>query len=379
CLAMARAEAYYESLGRTWERAAFIKARVCAGDHTAGARFLETLRPFIWRKYLDFAAIEEAHNLRLKIRDQTGLPPQITLPGHDMKLGRGGIREIEFYTQTRQLIAGGRDRTLRTRATLPALAALATAGWVKSPVQQTLSEVYHRHRRIEHAVQMVRDAQTQALPHSDEGMDRIAALLGMDLHRFKTQTLQDLEQTHSITDAFFDPPRPQIPDVVPFDTHLSDAWPQYPALRSTRASDLFARIRPQIMAGLAQAADPDDALRQFDAFLRGLPAGVQVFSLFAANPKLVGLLTNIIARSPALARYIGRNARVLDSLLNGDFFGDWPGAQGLCTDLTQHLAGRDYETQLSQARAWRNDWHFRIGVHLIQGLIPAPMAAQYYT
>ena len=128
CMATEAAERYYESLGRTWERAAYIKARACAGDIAAGERFLETLRPFVWRRHLDFAAIQDAHDMRLRIRENKGTGGALSIPGHDMKLGQGGIREIEFFTQTRQLIAGGRDPDLRVRGTVPGLAELAAKG-----------------------------------------------------------------------------------------------------------------------------------------------------------------------------------------------------------------------------------------------------------
>ncbi len=163
CMAMEAAERYYESLGRTWERAAYIKARPAAGDLEAGARFLASLRPFVWRRHLDFAAIQDAHDMRLRIRETKGTGGAISVPGHDMKLGRGGIREIEFFTQTRQLIAGGRDPELRQRGTVAGLAALAAKGWVPEEVAARLTEHYRAHREVEHRIQMVHDAQTHRI------------------------------------------------------------------------------------------------------------------------------------------------------------------------------------------------------------------------
>ena len=185
-LSTGAAERYYESLGRTWERAAYIKARVCAGDIAAGECFLEEMQPFVWRKHLDFTAIEDAHNIRLAIRENKGLGGPITLPGHDMKLGRGGIREIEFFTQTRQLIAGGRDSNLRQRGTIPALLQLTQAGWVKAKVSEQLADHYRFHRTVEHRVQMVRDAQTHNLPTNPEEMQRLAAMMDLDVDVLET-------------------------------------------------------------------------------------------------------------------------------------------------------------------------------------------------
>ena len=181
CISMAAAEAYYEAEGRTWERAAYIKARPCAGDIAAGNRFLKTLTPFVWRRHLDFAAIQDAHDMRLRIRDHRGLRGAITVEGHDMKLGQGGIREIEFFTQTRQLIAGGRDPDLRARATVPGLAALAAKGWLPPEVARDLTTHYRQHREIEHRLQMVLDEQTHRMPATADGVARIAAFMDQDL------------------------------------------------------------------------------------------------------------------------------------------------------------------------------------------------------
>ncbi len=178
CISMAAAESYYESVGRTWERGAYIKARPCGGDLRAGWGFLKTLTPFVWRKHLDFAAIEDAHDMRLRIRDHRGLHGPVTVEGHNMKLGVGGIREIEFFTQTRQLIAGGRDPDLRDRTTVGGLAALAAKGWIPGEVTEELTTLYRAHREVEHRLQMVNDAQTHDLPVTAEGVARIAAFCG---------------------------------------------------------------------------------------------------------------------------------------------------------------------------------------------------------
>ncbi|MEO0358780.1 MAG: glutamine-synthetase adenylyltransferase, partial [Pseudomonadota bacterium] len=378
CVLTSQALQYYESVGRTWERAAFIKARVCAGHQPSGQAFLSELTPFVWRKYLDFAAIQEAHDLRLKIWEQGQQSRVVTVPGHDVKLGRGGIRDIEFFTQTRQLIAGGRNPDLRDTATLQALAALAQAGWVEPEVADQFTQNYKRLRFIEHAIQMRRDTQTQTVPTDPADLDCVAALLGQTSQTFVASTQDLLVQTHQIANAFFDPPKTTHPQAQ-FDTSVMDKWPDYPALRTERGAGLFAQVKPKILADLSKAADPNDALAQFDEFLKGLPAGVQVFSLFAANPKLVDLFTHIVSTAPALARYLGRNARVLDSVVSGSFFSPWPGADGLAADLAQIVrAQSSYEDQLDSLRAARNEWHFRIGVHVIQGLLsPQDAVAQY--
>ncbi len=383
CLAMEAAERYYESLGRTWERAAYIKARACAGDIRAGETFLKTLVPFVWRKHLDFAAIEDAHDMVRKIRDHKGLGGPITLPGHNMKLGRGGIREIEFFTQTRQIIAGGRDPDLRVRGTVPGLAVLADKGWVPQDVTRTLTDHYRAHREVEHRVQMLRDAQTHDLPQSDDGFDRLAAFMGTDRASLQREIRDRLEEVHTLTEEFFGGDtaptrRSDVPDELE-NSEIVSRWRTYPALRSARGSGIFERLKPEILGRLAKTSHPMDALMAFDGFLSGLPAGVQVFSLFEANPQLIDLLIDIVGVSPDLARYLSRNAAVLDAVIGGDFFADWPGQDALRADL-RAILGRetDYENKLNTARRWGKEWHFRIGVHLLRGLIGAEEAGAQY-
>ncbi|PIE08560.1 MAG: glutamine-synthetase adenylyltransferase [Rhodobacterales bacterium] len=382
-LAMATAESYYESLGRTWERAAHIKARPCAGDIAAGEAYLQRLTPFVWRKHLDFAAIEDAHAMRLRIREHKRLHGEISLPGHDMKLGRGGIREIEFFTQTRQLISGGRDPDLRLRATVPGLAMLAEKGWETPETAEILTRHYRSHREIEHRVQMLRDAQTHKLPTDPEELRRVVYLSGeSDVAAWGARLEAALAEVHSLTEGFFAPDesQPDLPEFSAEDEAVISRWRSYPACRSTRASQIFERLKPDLLARLGKAARPREALTQFDAFLRGLPAGVQLFSLFEANPTLVDLIVDIAATSPALSVYLGRHAGVLDAVLGGDFFKPWPGEDWLAEDLAAKLGAvaGDYEEQLDTARRWKKEWQFRIGTHHLRGLVSGrEVGAQY--
>lgn len=384
CLSMEAAERYYESVGRTWERAAYIKARPCAGDLQAGWAFLERLRPFVWRKHLDFAAIQDAHDMRLKIRAHKGLHGPITLEGHNMKLGVGGIREIEFFTQTRQLIAGGRDPDLRVRGTVKGLVLLAEKGWVPEDVADTLAFDYRAHREVEHRLQMVNDAQTHSLPNTPEGIERIARFCGQgNTAAFRAELEERLQRVDDLTEGFFAPEaRPAEEEAVPVPEGLEeivDRWPSYPALRSPRAMEIFARLKPEILHKLSRAAKPGEALHAFDGFLAGLPAGVQVFSLFEANPHLIDLIVDIAATAPELARYLSRNAGVLDAVIGGDFFAEWPGVDPLREELSARLAEiDDYERQLDTARRWAKERHFRVGVHLLRGLIAAHEASAQY-
>ncbi|THH38914.1 glutamine-synthetase adenylyltransferase [Aliishimia ponticola] len=382
CLAMETAETYYESLGRTWERAAYIKAHPVAGDLEAGARFLAALKPFVWRKHLDFAAIEDAHNMRLAIREHKGLGGPITLPGHNMKLGRGGIREIEFYTQTRQLIAGGRDPSLRVRGTCEGLKQLALAGWVPEDLSATLTDHYIFHRTVEHRVQMVQDAQTHNLPATDAEFDRLACMMGREAAALKSELRARLTDVHAATEGFFAPDTPSEDDATPelLTEEVISRWTGYPALRTDRARTILSRLLPELENRLAKADRPPEALLALDGFLAGLPAGVQLLSLFEANPQLIDLVLDVVSISSDLATYLSRNAQVLDAVIGGDFFAEWPGQEALEASLLQMLGrfGEDYEARLDAARRWQKEWHFRIGVQLLRSVITAQEAGAQY-
>ncbi len=380
CLSMAAAEAYYESEGRTWERAAYIKARPCGGDLAAGQRFLQMLTPFVWRKHLDFAAIQDAHDMRLRIREHRKLNGPLTVEGHNMKLGLGGIREIEFFTQTRQLIAGGRDAALRNRTTVGGLAALAQQGWIPPEVAAELTALYRTHREVEHRLQMVNDAQTHDMPGTPEDVARIAAFCGQDEATFRAGLLDRLRRTDALAEGFFSPAAAEDgPELSDSARAIVAGWDGYACLKSDRAQAIFRRLKPALLKRLTRAAHPDEALVALDGFLSGLPAGVQVFALFEANPALIDLIVDIASTSPELARYLSRNASVLDGVIGGSFFAPWPGMQTLAEALTTRLAEvPDYEKKLDAARRWMKEWHFRIGVHHLRGLVDAFEAAKSY-
>ncbi|PZQ46712.1 MAG: bifunctional [glutamine synthetase] adenylyltransferase/[glutamine synthetase]-adenylyl-L-tyrosine phosphorylase [Rhodovulum sulfidophilum] len=387
CIATEPAENYYESVGRTWERAAYIKARPCAGAIDAGWAFLERLRPFIWRRHLDFAAIQDAHDMRLRIREHKGLTGPLKLMGHDVKLGLGGIREIEFFTQTRQLITGGRDTGLRQRDTLGALAALTEKGWVESRVAEPLRDAYLAHRVLEHRLQMIDDAQTQKMPTTEAGLARLIDFCAADPATFETELLDRFRAVHALTEPFFAPgaePAPAPPEVDFADAEAAEAvmrgWSGLPALRSERARVIFRRLLPRLLARLGAAPSPDQTLLRLDAFLRVQPAGVQLFSLMEANPRVLDLIVDICASTPELARTLGRHAGVLDAALTRDFYRPLRGAADLRYELARRLEEADgYEAALNVARAWTRERLFRIGVHLMRGISGAEEAGTAYS
>ncbi len=382
CMAMEAAETYYESVGRTWERAAFIKARPAAGDLEAGARFLGALRPFVFRRHLDFAAVEDAHDMRLKIRAHKGTGWRFEAAGHDVKLGLGGIREIEFFAQTQQLVRGGRDASLRDPTTRGALAALTAAGVVDEATRGALDAAYVAHRTLEHRIQMLDDAQTQSLPVSAEQQRRLAALGGWaDWPALAAELRERSLRVRALCDGFFAPMgRAEEPPAdlaaLGFErpeaaAALMEAWQsgKVAATRGDRAKRRFRALAPTLLRKLAAAASPDEAIAAFDRFLSGLPAGVQLFALCEANPQLLDLLAEICSAAPRLAEYLGRHAGVLDAVLDRSFFEPLPDGPALEASLRAALgSGGDYERALDAARRWAHERRFRVGVQVLRGV-----------
>ncbi|MEM8698777.1 MAG: bifunctional [glutamine synthetase] adenylyltransferase/[glutamine synthetase]-adenylyl-L-tyrosine phosphorylase, partial [Pseudomonadota bacterium] len=397
CMAMEAAERYYESVGRTWERAAHIKARPVAGDLVAGRAYLDRLTPFVWRRYLDFAAIDETHGMLRKIRSSKGRFARAEIGGTDIKLSPGGIREIEFFAQCLQLIRGGREPALRDPTTLGALAALARHGRVPEATAASLAADYNEHRMLEHRLQMISDAQTHTIPASTEARARVAALMGRaDLAAWEQQIADRMARVHATAEEFFTPDPAQqaareasgagsdrlarlgfqrIEDTG----RLLARWRRgmIPATRDTRSQEMYRGLEPRILDVLAQAGDPDEAVVRLDRFLSGLPAGVQVFALFTANPHLLDLIVRLCAMAPRLAGYLGRNPQVLDALLDQDFFEPVPEATALTEDLEEELAGvADYERVLDATRRWAREIKFRAGVQLLSDKAKAAETGQ---
>ena len=382
CIGMDAAERYYEGFARTWERGAWLKARVVAGDVAAGEAFLERMRPFVWRRAVDFAALEDVRDMKRRIEAherQTGL----ALPGHDLKLGRGGIRAIEFLAQGRQLVLGGREPELRVRGTLEALDRLAAGGWINERDRDELREDYRVLRDLEHRLQMVEDAQTHSMPTEPAALERVAALAGFaDATAMEADLTPRLARTAARFDALFaetEAPIEWVDEAALAARGFADpaaamallrAWAIEPrgATRSPRARAKLERLVPRILDACARAADPDRALAEIDRFLAGLPSGVQILSLFEANPNLLDLLTGIVAAAPMLAAYLGRNPQVLDGLLARDFFEPLPQADALEEEITALLPDGDVEGTLDGVRRWARERHFRVGAQLIEGV-----------
>src|SRR6516164_2344108 len=352
---------YYESVGQNWERAALIKARPVAGDGAAGERFLRELRPFLWRKNLDFAAIQDIHSIKRQINAYRG-GARIAVEGHDIKTGRGGIREIEFFAQTQQLIWGGRLRELRTGSTCEALRRLASTGRIYPATAAELIDNYRFLRRLEHRLQMVEDAQTHMLPPDPAGIARIGVFLG-----------------YPQTDAFVADLLRHLSSV---ERHYAELFEQAPSLSGpgnlvfTGVEDDAETLRTLSWLGFAEPAT-DTALLRFDQFLSRLPAGVQLFSLFHANPGLLELVAEIMAGAPRLAEQLAQRPALLDAVLTEGFFAPPPGPNAFAADLGQVLGGaRDYEETLDALRRWAGERRFQVGVQLLRRALDGRQAGE---
>ena len=393
---------YYEAQGRTWERAAMIKARCVAGDAALASRFIKALEPFIWRRYLDHAAIDAIRSIKRRINTHKGFGA-ITVPGHDVKLGRGGIREIEFFAQTQQLLAGGRNPALRVMRTKPALAGLAEHGWIEPSVADELCAAYDHLRNTEHSIQMLRDEQTHRLPQDDAERAHVATLMNNSLEAFDAHLRQVLETVHGHFLALFpegddegglDPFEETLSDGLyrhlselgyesPGDVHrLLQGWMRgrMNATATDAARDRLRDIGPNLLQVFGETDRPDAALRALDSFLHGLPGGVQFFSMLASNPPVLGLLARIMGTAPKLADTLARRPRLFDALLDPRFFGSVPSRGAIREDLERAIAeAPTYEAKLNAGRIIGQEQHFLIGVRLLSQTLTAAEAAQAYT
>ncbi len=399
---------YYEAMGQNWERAAFIKARGCAGDPGAGARFLkEVIAPFIWRRNLDFAAIEDIHSIKRQIHAHNG-HGEIAVAGHNIKLGRGGIREIEFFVQTQQLILGGRDPCLRSPATLAALEALRLRAHVSDEAARELSEAYRFFRTLEHRLQMIDDEQTHTVPKDAEGLAHIAcfcsfagtapfgAALTQRLNIVQGHYAQLFERAAPLageggslvfTGVEDDPETLETLHQMGFrdGTHISGAirgWHhgRIRATRSVRAREGLTKLIPALLAALAATADPDAAFAQFDRFLTNLPSGVQLFALLLARDELLHLIAAIMGSAPRLATHLARAPATLDALLDPGFLLALPAREDLERQFAEMLAGAPrYEAVLDTARRFAHEQIFRVGVQVIEGIAKPDAAGPAFT
>jgi [glutamine synthetase] adenylyltransferase / [glutamine synthetase]-adenylyl-L-tyrosine phosphorylase len=398
--------AYYESRGQNWERAALIKARPCVGDIAAGTRFLRDLSPFVWRKYLDYATVGDVHEMKRQIHAYRG-HGEIAVEGHNIKLGRGGIREIEFFAQTQQLIAGGRHDELRCRGTVATLAALAAGGWIDAATRDELTEAYDFLRRVEHRLQMVADEQTHTLPSDSDDLDKFARFLGFPgRDEFAATLLAQLRTVEGHYVRLFER-QPALLDRrqnLSFSTGERESetldrlaqlgfrqplavveavrrWrgALYRGLRGAQARSNLDDLAPLIIDQVSRAENPDAAFAAFDRFLAELRAGGRFLSLLRQNPQIMEFIALILGVAPRLADTLALNPHLVDLLIDPSFFGELPDENRLNKELTRSLsATRTYEDFLDAIRLFGQEQMFLIGARILSGSVSAERAGEVF-
>ncbi len=394
---------YYESVGQNWERAAMIKARQITGDREAGQEFMRQLIPFMWRRHLDFAAINDIHSIKRQMDHRLGA--EISVPGHNIKLGLGGIREIEFYVQVHQLIWGGREPALRLRGTCETLNRLCELGLIDENKRRSLTEAYVFLRTLEHRLQMVEDQQTHSLPEQESGILHIARFMGFDdIASFGDLLTSHLHAVHTIFASSFRTADTlgdegnlvftgtnHDPGTISTLTRLGYKHPEAVSdtvmgwhhgsrrcTRTKRARELLTELMPALLKHLAETANPDAAFIKFDEFLRHLPAGVQLFSLFTANTGLLKLIADIMGSAPMLAETLSRHPDLIEGVLYAGFYDPLPDKPSLSTQLERMLeVAAHLEEKLDMLRRFKNEKQFQAGVQLLRGMITAEASGPF--
>lgn len=377
---------YYESSALPWERAAFIRARACAGDIALGTEFLDAIRPFVWRRGLDYGAIAEIRGISRRIRGHHARG-QIFGPGYDLKRGRGGIREVEFFAQIHQLIYGGRETHLRVPATLDALAALGAAGRIERDVEDVLASSYRLYRTIEHRLQMVDDQQTHSLPRDAAALDNVARLHGLDdggaLIDLLAGAVETVGRIYDQLDDDGEDSRRLTGDVDVLERQLADAgfpdaqaaiariqkWRDgsVRALRTDAARSALEGVLPGLITALGHSPDPNGALNRLDDIIQRLPSAINLFRLLDARPALARLLGDILSYAPALAEQLGRRPELLDGLIDATALDPAPSIRQLGAELSRVERGADYQQMLDSVRQKVNERRFALGVQIVEG------------
>ncbi|MDO9364607.1 MAG: bifunctional [glutamine synthetase] adenylyltransferase/[glutamine synthetase]-adenylyl-L-tyrosine phosphorylase [Sphingopyxis sp.] len=377
---------YYESEALAWEQAAFIRSRASAGDRTLGDQFLSAIQPFIWRRSLDFRQLKEIGAMSDRIRDHFA-QGQAFGPGFDLKRGRGGIREIEFFAQVHQLIYGGRDPSLRVPATVDALAALAAAGRIEADDATRLSGHYATLRRIEHRLQMIEDQQTHCLPTQEGALDCVARLDGepdgaallaalapvvadvgscydrLVAERAVTTGLPRDEDALAaqLAASGFDPPAAALRTIAEW------RGGKLRALRSPAALDALETMLPELVKAIGAAPDPDATLTRFDKLVAGLPSAINFFHLLGAQPALARIAMRILSLAPTLADALGARVELIEGLIDQRAFEAPANREQLLAEWEPGLAALDYERLLDRVRDHVGERRFAYGVQLIAG------------
>ena len=428
------AETYYRTVGQTWERAAMIKAKPIAGDFEAAERFMASNEGFVWRRNLDFASMRDIQAAKRQINAHRG-SKNIDVEGHNVKLGRGGIREIEFFTQSQQLIWGGQNDELRGRETLSMLDVLARTGRITLSCASELKSAYTFLRRVEHRVQMTDDQQTHSLPETQEGVEKLAIFLGYpDRDAFAAELVEKLETVQSNyngllenrpsagtgIDISFDAEQPGADDLNALgEQGFEDAEAVWSMVRNWhrgeiratsvgRSREMVIELTPTILGAFSTLPEPDAALLRFNEFLAGLSRSVNLFAILNARPDLIALIADIMGTAPELSNWLRRSPNLLESALQRDFEDlELPEDLGLEREMEESARrglvrlfyklefgidemiddlksavekampdGFDSQNMLDVERRWVQQRKFQVGVHMLRGYLTPVQASE---
>lgn len=387
------AERYYETLGQNWERAAMIKARYCGGDKDCAQGFIDNvLRPFIWRRSLDYAAIADIHSIKRQIQGDA-VVSDLQAPGHNIKLGIGGIREIEFYAQVQQLILGGRNKNLRTPRTVDALNLLGEGDYADKKTVAGMIRDYADLRNLEHRVQMYADEQTHLWPTETQHRLQLTRLSGQeDVPAFEKEMTSIFTRVHEVYTKLFpgeedlstpkgslvftgiEVEQPTLSTLEaygflrgPMVWKCMAGWlgGRVRASRSERARELLTRLAPRIIEACGETPMPDDTFVNFSVFVENLNAGVSMFSLFVNKPATLVILIEILAIAPRLAKTLARQHALLDAMIEPNFL-----TQAVEISKGQYSAaidsGANFETALNTIRRVVREDLFNLTVSILR-------------
>ncbi|MBT6414730.1 bifunctional [glutamine synthetase] adenylyltransferase/[glutamine synthetase]-adenylyl-L-tyrosine phosphorylase [Candidatus Puniceispirillum sp.] len=393
---IAAALGYYESIARTWERAAFIRARPIAGDIEAGYAFLDEIQPFIWRRSFDYTVMDD---MRTMLRRP---PDSSQWTEFNLKTGHGGIRTIEFFTHVLQLVFGGREPEIRQHRTPQALHMLAKKDWITSAQANGLIALYTLLRRAEHRLQMIADQQTHSLPRDDVSLINFARFMGHESAQSLCDTLADILSkvsdmtAHDLLDGILAANISDTSNLVKEDNKTIDIFLEdqeqlvtwlnsigferptdvatalsgwiagrIPATRGERSRMLLGRLMPELLRQLAKGTQPDNAFAALAYFIEELPASVQIFSLLDYNRHLARLLCDIIVLSPRLTQILKRNPMLFELLLYKEFFDPLPNAQTIAGDIRKIITGQPVEDALDNIKRHTRELRFRAELQAI--------------
>ncbi len=408
------AEIYYESWGQTWERAAMIKARPVAGSLALGSDFLKMTAPFVFRRYLDFTAIEEIKSMKEKIDLSLLRRSPDTI---DVKLGAGGIREIEFFCQALQLIHGGKNPAIREKNTLKAIEELKDEGFLKSEEAGALRDGYVFLRRLEHRIQIVEGRQTQAIPARPSELERLSRMMGFkdslgkkageffwEEYKAKTSSIHEVFRSlfYKSEEEILQHPKDILillsPDITGPEAReklsglgfkdTEAAYKNLTLLRtgppfvhlSAKARLLFHRLAPAFLSSAASSPDPDRALQHLERFISSVGARTTFYSLLSENPLVSDELIKLFGTSVFLSRTIIERPESLDLLLSKELSLPYRTKKDM---LGMFLAGADkeddYEERLDSLRRLKNQEVLRVGINDVRGILSPKQVSRQIT